>query len=67
MKKKKTKGIIKKLNCTFIRINTSKGNYDADYEARMIQMYNSNFNKNKTKELEDNIKNLSAKDNGNAK
>ena len=28
----------KKLNCTFIRINTSKENYDADYEASRIQM-----------------------------
>ena len=27
----------KKLNCKFIRINTSRENYDADYEAGRIQ------------------------------
>ena len=26
----------KKLNCTFIKINTSEKNYDADYEASRI-------------------------------
>ena len=61
--RKKTKGIRKKLNCTFIRINTSKENYDADYEASRIQMFSSNFNKNKIKELENEIKNLSVKNN----
>ena len=30
-----------------IRINTSRKNYDADYEASRIQMFISNFNKNK--------------------
>ena len=48
----------KKLNCTFIRINTSKENYDVDYENSRIQTYISNFNKNKIKELEDKIKKL---------
>ena len=41
----------KKLNCTFIRINTNKENYDADYETSRIKAYISNFNKNKIKEL----------------
>ena len=50
---KRQKALEKKLNCTFIRINTSKENYDTDYEASRIQTYISNFNKNKIKELED--------------
>ena len=52
------KALEKKLNCKFIRINTSKENYDADYEASRIQTFINNFNKNKIKELEDRIKNL---------
>ena len=43
----KTGDIRKKLNCTFIRINTSKENYDAYYEVSRIQTFISNFNKNK--------------------
>ena len=50
-KKKRQMVLEKKLNCTFIRINTSKKNYDADYEASRIQTFISNFNKNKIKEL----------------
>ena len=57
----------KKLNCTFIRTNTSKENYDADYEASRIQTFIINFNKNKIKELEDKIKNLSVENNVNDK
>ena len=34
---KRQKALEKKLNCTFIRINTSKENYDADYEASRIE------------------------------
>ena len=64
---KRQKALEKKLNCTFIRINTSKENYDADYEASRIQTFISNFNKNKIKELEDKIKNLSVKNNVNDK
>ena len=45
---KKQKASEKKLNCKFIRINTSKENYDADYEARRIQVFISQFLK-KTK------------------
>ena len=55
-KNKMQKALEKKLNCKFIRINTSKENYDADYEASRIQTFISNFNKNKIKELEDEIK-----------
>ena len=53
------KALEKKLNCKFIRINSSKENYDVDYEASRIQTFVSNFNKNKIKELEDKIKKLS--------
>ena len=64
---KRQKTLEKKLNCTFIRINISKENYDADYEASRIEAFVSNFNKNKIKELEGKIKNLSVKNNVNDK
>ena len=57
----------KKLNCKFIRINTSRENYDTDYEAGRIQTFISNFNKSKIKELADKIKNVSVKNNVNDK
>ena len=63
--KKREKALEKKLNCESIRINTSRENYDPDYEASKIQMFISNFNKNKIKELEDKIKNLSVENNVN--
>ena len=56
--KKKTRDIRKKLNCTFIRTNTSKENYDADYEVSRIQTFISQFKDNKNKELEDEIEKL---------
>ena len=62
---KRQKTLEKKLNCTFIRINTSKENYDADYEVSRIQTFISNFNKNKIKQLEVKIKKLSVKNNVN--
>ena len=40
---KRQKALEKKLNCTFIRINTSKENYDADYEVSRIQTFISQF------------------------
>ena len=59
---KRQKALEKKLNCTFIRINTSKENYDADYEASRIQMFISKFkdkkNKSEIKALKDEIKKL---------
>ena len=55
--KKRDKRHQKRLSCTFIRINTSKENYDEDYEVIRIQTFISNFNKSKIKELEDKIKN----------
>ena len=51
---KRQKALEKRLNCEFIRINTSKKNYDANYEASTIQTFVSNFkdkeNKKKRKE-----------------
>ena len=35
--KKRQEALEKKLNCTFIRINTSKENFDVDYEASRIK------------------------------
>ena len=64
---KRQKTLERKRNCTFVRINTSKENYDADYEASRIQTFISNFNKSKIKELEDKIENLSVKNNVNDK
>ena len=62
---KRQEALEKILNCTFIRFNTSKEKFDADYEASRIQTFISQFkdNKikeidNKNKELEDEIKKL---------
>ena len=67
---KRQEALEKKLNCTFIRINTSRENFDVDYEASRIQTFISQFKDNKNKELEDEIKksklqlaNLSVKNN----
>ena len=49
---KRQKAFEKKPNCTFIRINTSKENYDADYEASIIQTFICKF-KDKEKENEE--------------
>ena len=53
LKKKRQEALEKKRNCIFIRINTSKENYDVDYEASRIQTFISQFKDNKNKELED--------------
>ena len=44
--KKRQEALEKKLNCTFIRINTSRENFDADYEASEIQAFISQFKDN---------------------
>ena len=65
--RKRQEALEKKLGCKFIRINTSKEGYNADYEASRVQTFISNFKSrelkkiekesNKTiKELEDKIK-----------
>ena len=61
-KEKKQKSLEKKLNCKLIRINTGKENYDADYKASRIQVFISQFEKNKIKALEDEIKELKLQD-----
>ena len=48
----------KKLNCTFIKINTSRENFDADYEASEIQTFISQFKDNIIKERDNKNKNL---------
>ena len=59
----------KKLDCKFIRINTSKKGYDPDYESGRVQTFVSKFknrqlrilekeSNKKIKELEDKIKKL---------
>ena len=65
---KRQEALEKKLGCKFIRINTSKEGYNADYEASRVQTFISNFKKKlkklekesdkKIKGLEDEIKNL---------
>ena len=47
---KREEALEKKLNCTFIRFNTSKENFDVDYEASRIQTFISQFKENKIKE-----------------
>ena len=37
--KNRQEALEKKLNCTFIRFNTSKENFDVDYEASRIQTF----------------------------
>ena len=55
---KRQKVLEKTLNCTFIRINTSKENFDIDYEAGGIQTFISQFKDNENKKLEDEIEKL---------
>ena len=47
--KKRQEALEKKLNCTFIRFNTSKENFDVYYEASRIQTFISQFKDNKNK------------------
>ena len=58
---KRQKALEKKLNCTFIRINTSRENFDADYEASEIQTFISQFKDNKIKERDNKIKEIDNK------
>ena len=65
---KRQKALQKKLGCKFIRINTSKEGYNADYKASRAQIFISEFknkkfkklggSNKKIKELEDEIKKL---------
>ena len=61
--KKRQEALEKKLNCTFIRINTSKQNFDVDYEASRIQTFISQFKDNKIEKLKLQLANLGVKNN----
>ena len=50
--------ILFRIDIFFSRINTSKENFDVDYEARRIQTFISQFKDNKSKELADEIDKL---------
>ena len=56
-----TRSTKKKLGCRFIRINTSKEGYDADYEAGRIQTFISKFKDRQLKKLNKKLKELEGK------
>ena len=51
----------KKLNCTFIRTNTSKVRFNADHEVSKIEMFISQFKNNKIEEIKNKNKKLKDK------
>ena len=55
---KRQKALEKKVNCTFIRINTSRENFHEDYEASKIHVFISQFKDYKIKERDNEIKEL---------
>ena len=46
---KRQKALETKLDCKFIRINTSKEGYDADYKASRIQKFAGKFKERQLK------------------
>ena len=58
---KRQKALEKKLNCTFIRINISKENFDVDYNVSKIQTFISQFKDNKIKKIDKKYKKLKDK------
>ena len=58
---KRQEALEKKLGCKFIRINTSKEGYDADYEASRIQTFISKFKGKQLKKLNKKLKELEDK------
>ena len=58
---KRKKALEKKPGCKFIRINTSKEGYDADYEACRIQTFISKFKDRQLKNLNKKLKQLKDK------
>ena len=50
---KRQKALEKKLGRKFIKINTSKEGYNADYEASKVQTFISEFKNEKLKKLEE--------------
>ena len=61
LEEKRQKALEKKLNCKFIRINTSKENFDVDYEVSRIQLFISQFKDNEIKERDNKNKKLEDK------
>ena len=53
LRRKREKHWKKKLGCKFIRINTSKEGYNADYEASRVQTFISEYKNEKLKRLEE--------------
>ena len=68
---KRQKALEKKLNCTFIRINTSKEIFNVDHQASRIKTFISQFKDNKIKEKDNEIREkdneIKKKDNKNKK
>ena len=58
---KRQKSLEKKLGCKFIRINTSREGYDADYEVNRIQTFFSKFKDRQLKKLNKKLKELKDK------
>ena len=55
LEQKKQEALEKKRNCKFIRINTSRENFDVDYETSKIRMFISQFKDNEIKEKDNKI------------
>ena len=53
---KRQKALEKKLNCPFIRINTSKENFNVDHQTSRIKTFISQFKDNKRKEKDKEIR-----------
>ena len=51
LKKKRQEALEKKNDCKFIRINTNKENYNADYEIGRIQTFICDLKNKKLREL----------------
>ena len=61
LRRKDKKHQKKKLSCKFIRSNTSKEGYDADYEASRVQTFISKFKDRQLKKLNKKLKELEDK------
>ena len=48
---KRQKALEKKLGCKFIRVNTSKEDYNAGYEASRLQTFISKFKNRELKKI----------------
>ena len=58
LRRKDKKHQKKKLACKFIRINTSKVGYNADYEVCRVQTFISKFKNEKLKKIEESNKKI---------